>query len=261
LTFAPHVEDRRDLVVGQVTELEQDERGALVVGEPPQIVHQLAQVGSALNLLGQPIRDAAAVLRAVEADVLAARAQHRQAAIARDRVQPGPELDAAVAGAQRRVGRPEALLERVLGLLPAGQQLMAERQQAACVPVVDRLEGLVVAGAHARHETMVISAEHRPPYRRPTGSPVKRGSRHGASMTAVPTSVANSRRSFTRSVCAPTFTPQAPGATCFEDATEGRGRSGWGWGVRMGRFHAPDAKSSVTRGSDGVKGACGCTVS
>ena len=45
-----HAEDRRDLLVGLVAELEEDQRGALVVGQALQLVHQLAQVGAQLDL-------------------------------------------------------------------------------------------------------------------------------------------------------------------------------------------------------------------
>ena len=89
------------------------------------------------------------------ADLLAARAQHRQAAVAGDRVEPGLEADRPLVAAQRAIGGHEGVLEGVLGLLARAEHVPAEGEQAAVVAVEDELEGALVAGAHAGHEGVV----------------------------------------------------------------------------------------------------------
>jgi hypothetical protein len=85
-----HVERHSDLVVGEGTELGEDERRALVLGELLQVGEHVAQVLAALDLgreaLDRRLGDV------VEGALLAAGAQDRQGAVAGDRVQPGLEL-------------------------------------------------------------------------------------------------------------------------------------------------------------------------
>ena len=70
------------------------------------------------------------------------------------------------AAAQRPVGGGEGLLQGVLRLLATAQHVAAEREQAAVVAVVDDLEGVVVAGAHASDESIVADTQQPPPARR-----------------------------------------------------------------------------------------------
>jgi hypothetical protein len=106
----------------------------------------------------------------------------RHAAVARDRVEPGAQLDVADAAAQRAVGRGEAVLQRVLGLLTAAEHLPAEGEQAAVVAVVDDLERCVVAGAHPLHEAVVTHESQPARTRWGWGTDVHRGGGHRASM-------------------------------------------------------------------------------
>jgi hypothetical protein len=46
-----HPEDLRDLLMRVVAQLEQDERGSLIVRQPPDLVNHLAQILAALNLV------------------------------------------------------------------------------------------------------------------------------------------------------------------------------------------------------------------
>ena len=177
-----HAEDGRDLLVGLVAELEEDQRGALVVGQALQLGHQLAQVGAPLDVGGHALDRPGAVRDRVDGDLGAARTQHRQAAVAGDRVQPRAQVDVAAAAAQRPVRRGEAVLQGVLGLLATAQHLPAEGEQPAVVAVVDDLEGVVVAGAHASDEPVVADAQQPPPARRMRRPNVDRGGGHGTSM-------------------------------------------------------------------------------
>ena len=85
------------------------------------------------------------------------------------------------------------MLERVLGLVPAGQDVMAEREQAAGVAIVDRLEGRVVTGPDSGDESVVVTAEHPPAQSGPASLPAERGGRHGASMPTGALAVAEFR--------------------------------------------------------------------
>jgi hypothetical protein len=72
----------------------------------------------------------------------------------RDPVQPRPQVQLALAGADRAVGVEERLLDRVLGAL-GRQQPPAEAQQRAPVARDDRLERPVVTGAREVHQPIV----------------------------------------------------------------------------------------------------------
>jgi hypothetical protein len=150
--LAPHAEDLGDLVVAVVAELEEHERRALLLGEAFEVGQQAAQLGAAVDVGGQAVGGGVTV---VEGDLLAPRAQDRQAAVARDGVEPGPEADRPIAGAQRAIGGHEGVLQRVLRLLVAGQHVPAEGEQAAVVAVEDELEGALVAAADTSHEGIV----------------------------------------------------------------------------------------------------------
>ena len=86
LTFSRrHAEDLRDLLVGMVADLEQDQRSALIRRQALDVADEQPQVGAAVDLRRQPLGGGGAVL---ERGLLAPRAHDRQAAVARDRVEP-----------------------------------------------------------------------------------------------------------------------------------------------------------------------------
>ena len=152
---APDAEDVRDLLVVEVAQLGEDERGALVVAERVQVVDQGLEVGALLDLGGQTHGDGQGGLDLGERHDVAPRPQEGQAAVARDREQPGPQHDRPLVRPQRAVRGDEGVLERVLGLVGGAEQMPAERQQGPVMAVVQRLEGAVVAGAHARHQSLI----------------------------------------------------------------------------------------------------------
>ena len=126
--LAPH--DLRDLGVRQVTDLREHDRRTLVlgkrtnVGEQPE--HRIREAGG---------RDLHVLDR-----LLATGAKLREAAVARDRVEPGLEPDRLAARGEVAVGGYEGLLDSVLGLLLGAEHVAAEREQPAVVAVVDHLE-------------------------------------------------------------------------------------------------------------------------
>src|SRR3712207_9226035 len=65
-------------------------------------------------------------------------AQHREAAVARDRVEPRLEVDRLVRAAQVAVGGDEGVLEGVLGLVARSEHVPAEGEDPPVVPVVDQ---------------------------------------------------------------------------------------------------------------------------
>ena len=82
-------------------------------------------------------------------------AQRGQAAVAGDREQPRPQRHGALVGEQRPVGRGERDLHRILGIVPRGEHVQAERQEARGVTVVEDLERRGVAAAHRLDEPLV----------------------------------------------------------------------------------------------------------
>jgi hypothetical protein len=131
---------------------------------------QAEQLGAPLDVRGEPV---ARGMPVVEGRVLAARAQDRQAAVARDRVEPGLEADRPLTGPQRAVGGHEGVLEGVLGLLVAGEHVPAEGEQAAVIAVEDQLEGTLVPGADTGDEGVVGAPARKAPARSgpPEGPP------------------------------------------------------------------------------------------
>ena len=123
-------------------------------GRPREVGDQLAQVGAAADVVGEPVERR---LELVDGDGgVAARGQQRAAAVAGDREQPRPHRVGHAAGAQRAVGAQEGLLERVLAVLAVADHVAAEREQRRVVAVVERLEGALVAASHERRQTLVV---------------------------------------------------------------------------------------------------------
>ncbi len=151
------VEDFRHLLVGERLELGEHERGPLILGKLAHVREQLAQLRSAFHVLVEPGgRD----LHLADL-TLTAGAQHGQAAVARDGIEPGPEVDDPVVGLEVTMGRGEHLLHRVLGLLARAEHVPAERQDAGQVALVEHLEGVDVARPHPRDELGVgAQGEH-----------------------------------------------------------------------------------------------------
>lgn len=153
--LGPDSQHGGDVLLRVVSELEEDKRGALIGGQALHVIEHLAQVLTALDLVGEALESRMISGELVDADRLAAGAQLRQAPVARDRVQPGPQRDAVRAMAQGAIRRDERQLQRVLGGLTATEHVGAERQDAPRVPVVDLLERRGIACPHARDQLIV----------------------------------------------------------------------------------------------------------
>ena len=150
----PHADHLAHLGMREVAELGEQQRRALVVGQRAQIVEQVAQIGALLDVGGEVLGRRHARVRKVV--LLAPRAQERDAAIARDRVQPRPHGLGHLAGAERAVGGDERVLDDVLGVVDAPDHVAGEREQLQVVALEERLEGGHVATARRARELLVV---------------------------------------------------------------------------------------------------------
>ena len=127
----------------EVGELGQHERGALVLGQLGDVAEQGAQVRPLLDGGAEAVDGRLGVLGGH--GLGPAGREHREAAVAGDRVQPWAHLVRAAARDQRPVRAQEGLLEGVLGFLGGAEHVPAEAQQRTVVAVVEGLEGALVA--------------------------------------------------------------------------------------------------------------------
>ena len=152
-------EHPRHLRMGEVRRLGEQKRSPLLLGKLTQVAEQLAQLGAALDLLGEPLGRELLEL----GGLLAARSQERKAAVAGDRVEPRLERDLALAAALQVVeGRGEGVLDRVLSLLARAEHVTAETEDAGAVPLEDDLEGKLVPAADLLHEPFVARKGEQP---------------------------------------------------------------------------------------------------
>ena len=135
-------------------ELGEHERLALVVGQPRQVAQQLAQLGAALDVRGQPVERRLEILGRERG--LAPGREHGEAAVARDRVEPRAHPVGRAPAGQRAVGADERLLQRVLAVLAVAEHVAAEGEQRRRVPVVQRLEGVRVPRADQPGQPLVV---------------------------------------------------------------------------------------------------------
>ena len=90
--------------------------------------------------------------------LLTARAQERQAAVARNRVKPWLERDLALAATlEIAEGRRERVLDGVLGFLRGTEHVPAESQDAAAVAFEGDLEGAFIAAPDLLDQPLVPS--------------------------------------------------------------------------------------------------------
>ena len=172
------------LGVRQGTQLGEQQRGALVARQAAEITKEVAQLGALLDLIGQPAGGQVGGQRLM----LAARAEHREAAIARNRVQPGLERQPAhLAPLQVPERRGEGLLYGVLGLFRGAEHMATESQQPGRVPLEDGLERRLAAALDLRRQRVVGCEGKQPPRaERSSREPRRDGDRaHGNSVLPV----------------------------------------------------------------------------
>ena len=138
-----------------VAEFEQYKRGALIGGQPLNILDDLAQLLSAREQARGTVECGTISAHPFAVRNLATSAQLRQAAVARNRVQPRPQRTVAPTAAKRPERRDERQLQRVLAPLAASQHVRAETEQRGTVTIENLLEGLIVPGRDPRRKPLV----------------------------------------------------------------------------------------------------------
>jgi hypothetical protein len=151
-----------DLTMRVVAELKQRQRRPLVGWQPLHVLEHFAQVFPPLNLVCQTVDNRWIRCHVVEIEGVAARAQLGQAAVASDRVQPGPQGNLAIAATQCPVRGDKGHLQRILGGLFAAEHVHAEREQAAGISIVDSFESVAFAGPHLGDQVLVRLVKYRP---------------------------------------------------------------------------------------------------
>jgi hypothetical protein len=133
-------------------ELCEQQRLPLVVRQARDVAEQLAQVSSPGDLVGEAERGR---LLVGELRLRAASAQHADALVARDPVEPWAHAQVPLGADDPAIGVDEGLLDGVLRLVPGAEHVAAEREQVAVVTLVEGLEGRVTAGADPLDEPLV----------------------------------------------------------------------------------------------------------
>jgi SAM-dependent methyltransferase len=145
----------RHIRVRHPRHLSHEQRRTLLLGQTPDVDHQASERLASLGL-GDRITVGYLIVSLQKLEARQWPPQLVDAAVMGHAVEPRPQRDVAVAGAQTRVGADENVLERVLDIgCAAGQHLAHVRQQARAVAVVDDAEGLLVALPEQRHELLV----------------------------------------------------------------------------------------------------------
>jgi hypothetical protein len=142
-----------DAGVAHPSKLAHQQRGALLIREPPDVSDQpperLALIG-----LSDWVVDGRAKLDAL------VRWRHRppqliDAAVMSHPIEPSAQRQLPVTRAEPRVRAKEHVLQGILGVLPAGQHLPGIREQASSVPIVNCTKCLVVPGSEHRDELLI----------------------------------------------------------------------------------------------------------
>jgi hypothetical protein len=161
------VERDGEVGVGHAVHLPHEQRRALLLRKPADVLDQAREVLAPLRLL-----DGVAQRLARELEDVGRRqdraAQVVDAAVVGDPVEPGTDVDVARVGPQGSVRAHEHVLQEVLGVLPraAPQHLAHVGEQALAVAVVDDAERLVAPGAEERQQLIVrAQAQQRHPDR------------------------------------------------------------------------------------------------
>jgi hypothetical protein len=145
--------------VRQVRRLGEEQRRPLLVRQLAQVGQQLAQLSTARHLLMEPLGRKLLQL----SRLLAAGAQHREAAVARDRVEPRLERDLALAAALKvTVGGSKGVLHGVLCLLGRAEHVAAEAEDAGAVALECHLEGQLAPAADLLDQPFVARQGEQP---------------------------------------------------------------------------------------------------
>ena len=161
-------DDRCDLVAAEIAEAREQQCRTLILGKLLEVTEQLAQVATALDAVGKPLRRRLED-GVVDVGVLAAGADDGQAAVARDLEEPWLDVDVAVVGTDVPVQGDEGVLRRVLAVGLGAQHVAAEAEDAKVVAVIEHLEGRCVSLPDHLHQALVGPARKQEPTPHPRG--------------------------------------------------------------------------------------------
>ena len=145
----------RELVVGEAVELAPQERVALQLGQAGEVVEQGAQRAAALDGGRRPVGAVGDPRGALELDRVGPHPRALvEAAVARQPVQPRPQLEHARVALQRAVRAPQRLLDDVLDLVGRDvvQHPPREALERGPVAAVERVPRAGVPGAQPADE-------------------------------------------------------------------------------------------------------------
>jgi hypothetical protein len=145
-------EDLRDLLVRDVAELSEHERGALIVRESRDVGQGDAQVLSGCQLCRQMVGGQLGDLRD---GMLAACAQHGEAAVPGYGIEPRTQARRRLAAQEVAVGSEERELYGVLGLLARAEHVAAEGEHRAVIAVEQSLERSLGPALHVLDQTLI----------------------------------------------------------------------------------------------------------
>ena len=149
----------RELVVGEAVELAPQERVALELGQPGEVVEQGAQRAAALDGRGGPVGAVGDLRGALELDRVGAHPRALvQAAVAGEPVQPRPQLEHARVALQRAVRAPQRLLDDVLDLVGRDvvQHPPREALERGAVAAVEHVPRAGISGAQPADELVSL---------------------------------------------------------------------------------------------------------
>ncbi len=144
-----------DLLVGQGVHLPEHERRLLRLGKLVDVPDEEPELLALVDLVrrGGSVVGEMDVHR-IDSDGLGA-PKMVQASVARDPVEPRPDVDRPVVGEHRVERRGQHLLQHILGVLARAEQVATEGEQAAAVPADEDLEGSRIAPPGDRDQTLV----------------------------------------------------------------------------------------------------------
>src|SRR5579875_287646 len=134
-----------DLLVGEPAELAQEQRRALALGQPGEILDQAAPAGAAVHRLLDRARQRHLLAQRLRLALAPAPPQQRDRLVVGDPVQPGPQRRRAPLLAKRGQRSGERRLQRVLRVLVVAENRAAVAVQRLVVALVDDRERALAA--------------------------------------------------------------------------------------------------------------------
>ena len=141
----------------QRLELGHQKRCPLRLRQATEVRDERPEVLAPLDLVVQPVEPGALAVKPRTVLAHPPGSQQRQAAVSRDREQPGLHGEVAVGRDELAIRRHERVLDRILRVFATPRQMPAERQDGRVVTLVQRFEGKLVAATDGGDEARVTA--------------------------------------------------------------------------------------------------------